>query len=52
MSLMLEIQFKDDDGGEFGDWEEYKLGDIATIKGRLGWKGLKQEEYIEDGAYE
>lgn len=46
-----ELRFMDEDGEEFDAWEEYKLGDIATIKGRLGWKGLKQEEYIEDGAY-
>jgi type I restriction enzyme S subunit len=32
-----------------GDWEEIRLGDRATIKGRLGWKSLKQEEYTVDG---
>lgn len=31
------------------DWEQRKLGENAVIKGRLGWKSLKQEEYIPDG---
>ncbi|MCA9459113.1 MAG: restriction endonuclease subunit S, partial [Nanoarchaeota archaeon] len=26
-----------------------KLSDIATVKGRIGWKALKKEEYVEDG---
>ncbi len=30
-------------------WEQRKLGEIAIIKGRLGWKSLKQEEYLEEG---
>ena len=25
------------------------MGDSAIIKGRLGWKSLKQEEYLEEG---
>ncbi|WP_317766649.1 restriction endonuclease subunit S [Pediococcus ethanolidurans] len=29
-------------------WEQRKLGDLATIKGRLGWKSLKQEEYTDN----
>ena len=32
-----------------GEWENIRLGDCAIIKGRLGWKSLKQEEYTEDG---
>ncbi|PGE01483.1 methyltransferase type 11 [Bacillus pseudomycoides] len=31
------------------EWEQIRLGDRATIKGRLGWKSLKQEEYTSDG---
>ena len=27
------------------------LGDSAYIKGRIGWKNLKQEEYTEEGPY-
>ncbi len=40
-----EIRFK----GFSGEWIEVKLGAIAKIKGRLGWKSLKQEEYINYG---
>lgn len=32
-----------------GEWENIRLGDCAIIKGRLGWKSLKQEEYTEVG---
>ncbi|WP_298825341.1 restriction endonuclease subunit S [uncultured Planococcus sp.] len=46
-----ELRFKDEDGKEFEEWKKFRLGDIAIIKGRLGWKGLKQEEYVENGAY-
>ena len=34
-----------------GDWELATLGDSAYIKGRIGWKNLKQEEYTEEGPY-
>lgn len=45
MSNVPELRFP-----EFsGEWRERRLGDIAIIKGRLGWKGLKNEEYIENG---
>ena len=37
--------------GFSGEWERIALGDIAAIRGRIGWKGLKQSEYIEDGPY-
>jgi type I restriction enzyme, S subunit len=30
-------------------WPEARLGDHATVKARLGWKGLKAEEYVLDG---
>lgn len=33
------------------EWEEKKLGDIAFIKGRIGWKNLKQSEYTKNGPY-
>lgn len=39
------IRFK----GFSNDWFEVKLGEIARIKGRLGWKSLKQNEYLSDG---
>ncbi|MCG2338565.1 restriction endonuclease subunit S [Staphylococcus epidermidis] len=31
------------------EWIEYYLGNNAIIKGRLGWKGLKQSEYLNNG---
>lgn len=30
-------------------WKLAPLGFIASVKARLGWKGLKAEEYVEDG---
>ncbi|MDA0911174.1 MAG: restriction endonuclease subunit S [Proteobacteria bacterium] len=30
-------------------WRKSKLGYKSTIKARLGWKGLKAEEYVESG---
>jgi type I restriction enzyme S subunit len=30
-------------------WDESRLADIAIVKARLGWKGLKAAEYVEDG---
>lgn len=35
--------------GFSGDWFEVQLGEIARIKGRLGWKSLKQNEYVSNG---
>jgi len=31
------------------DWELKPLKHLASVKGRLGWKGLKAEEYVEYG---
>ena len=31
------------------EWPEVRLGDHARVKARLGWKGLKAEEYVLDG---
>ena len=33
------------------DWRKVLLGENAYIKGRIGWKGLKQSEYVEEGAF-
>jgi len=33
------------------DWEVVRLGDIAEIKGRIGWHGLRDEDYLKDGDY-
>ena len=40
-----EIRFK----GFSGEWELCELGKHSIIKGRLGWKSLKQNEYLDDG---
>ncbi|GBD62288.1 hypothetical protein TEH11_1971 [Tetragenococcus halophilus subsp. halophilus] len=40
-----EVRFE----GFHDDWKQRKLGDHAIIKGRLGWKNLKQEEYLPTG---
>lgn len=31
------------------EWVETRLGDVAKIKGRLGWKSLKKNEYLSSG---
>ena len=30
-------------------WKVNKLGFASTVKARLGWKGLKADEYVDDG---
>ena len=35
--------------GFSGDWEVCLLGKNSMIKGRLGWKSLKQSEYLDKG---
>jgi type I restriction enzyme S subunit len=36
--------------GEIPDhWEKTRLDFIARVKARLGWKGLKAEEYVDEG---
>jgi type I restriction enzyme S subunit len=34
---------------QLDEWELVRLADHTTVKARLGWKGLKAEEYVEDG---
>ena len=37
---------------EFTDsWKIIKIEDNAIIKGRIGWKNLKSEEYTDEGPY-
>lgn len=31
------------------DWDVNPLGNFLYIKGRIGWKGLKKSEYLEEG---
>ena len=33
------------------EFETVSLGEHLYIKGRIGWKGLKKEEYLENGNY-
>lgn len=33
------------------DWDVISLGDYAQVKGRIGWKGLKQSEYTSSGPF-
>ena len=33
------------------EWKVVKLNDIASIKGRIGWHGLKDEDYLAEGEY-
>lgn len=33
------------------NWEEITIKDYSTIKGRIGWRNLKQSEYTESGPY-
>ena len=40
------IRFK----GFTNDWEQCKLGNHSLIKGRLGWKNLRKDEYTTKGA--
>ncbi|MBL8501517.1 MAG: restriction endonuclease subunit S [Nitrosomonas sp.] len=32
-------------------WDPKKIGAISSLKGRLGWQGLKAEEYRDHGPY-
>lgn len=32
-------------------WGIYKIGNISLLKGRLGWQGLKSDEYRDIGPY-
>ena len=34
-----------------GHWSIAKLGAISSLKGRLGWQGLKADEYRDEGPY-
>lgn len=33
------------------DWDVQPLGELAIIKARIGWRGLKASEYTNDGPY-
>ncbi len=42
-------RFKEFENAE--GWEECKLDEIATMKARIGWQGLTQKEFLDDGDY-
>lgn len=42
-----EIRFK----GFNGKWKMKKLGEVATMKARIGWQGLTKSEFLVSGDY-
>ena len=45
-------EFKDTEIGRIPkDWEVVRLEDVASIKGRIGWHGLRDEDYLTEGEY-
>ena len=32
-------------------WKRVRLGEVCTIKARIGWQGLKKSEYLDSGNY-
>lgn len=46
-----EVRFKAEDGSDFPDWEEKKLSDIVSMHARIGWQGLRREEFLNEGEY-
>lgn len=43
------LRFQADDGSEFPDWEEKTLGNVAQIKGRIGYRGYTVNDIVEQG---
>ena len=35
----------------FSDAPKEKIGDLCTVKARIGWQGLKKKEYLSEGEY-
>jgi type I restriction enzyme S subunit len=46
-SKVPEIRFK----GFADDWNLYSLQEVATMKARIGWQGLTQKEFLDEGDY-
>jgi len=45
-------EFKDSPIGRIPkEWKVVKLGDISFLKARIGWQGLRADEYLEKGDY-
>lgn len=53
MSLPMYMRYQDSNIEGLGrlpsHWKVSRLGYEAWVRARLGWKGLKAEEYVEDG---
>lgn len=53
MSLPMYMRYQDSNIKGLGrlpsHWKVSRLGYEAWVRARLGWKGLKAEEYVEDG---
>lgn len=32
-------------------WSNYRIKNIASLKGRIGWQGLKSSDYIQEGPF-
>ena len=51
--LNLDVPMKDSEIEWVGmipnHWKEVRFSKVNSIRGRLGWKGLKAEEYVETG---
>ncbi len=37
--------------GFSGEWRQIRISDDSILKARIGWQGLKKEEYLSDGDY-
>jgi type I restriction enzyme S subunit len=52
MRFYKEIDLQDSPIGKISkDWKATKMGDVAHVKGRIGWRGLKASEYTTEGPY-
>jgi type I restriction enzyme S subunit len=43
------LRFKDENGKDYADWEEKKLGELCEIKGRIGYRGYTVQDIVEKG---
>lgn len=46
---MPELRFPESKNS--GAWKENGILNIASMKARIGWQNLKQEEHLEKGEY-
>lgn len=43
-----ELRFKDDEGRDYPEWEEKKLGEICEVVGRIGFRGYTVDDIVSD----